>query len=566
MVTLGMLGACAPAPSTGQGPSAQPAVAPSQAPTGPKGTLRIAWAGEPPSLAPKMVAPGGSAFNELALTFNSALTYVDPQGQSHPMLAREIPTLDNGGWVVNTDGTMVTTYRLRENAKWHDGAPIRAQDFAFAYRVYIDPEIPVARRDPERAMSDVRALDAHTVVIDWKEPYYLANGLRYLMLDPMPSHLLEDTYRQDKSDFLAGNHWNSEYIGSGPFRLERWEPGVGITARAFMDWALGPPKAETLEIRFIADGNTIVSALLAGELEVSAHPWVPPVLAASIKDRWVDGGMGYIRVTESRMQQMDFQFREVPDWQPALTDLRVRQALLFALDREGLAELISHGLGSSVANAFVLRTDPLFPEIDRALTKYPHDPSRAAQLLADAGWRRSQADGLVTDASGQTLQLQVRATAGAAGELETGFIHSNWKSAGIDASISLLPRARAADAEAHVSFPGVLTGNRPIYPENFVWTSRQLPTAQNRWLGANRGSFHDSEIDRLHAKMLTATTPQSWRDANVGLHQRMSELLGTAPLYYPTDVILGRNSVAGPYGRSVYPAYSWNIFEWGPAD
>jgi hypothetical protein len=46
----------------------------------------------------------------------------------------------------------------------------------------------------------------------------------------------------------------------------------------------------------------------------------------------------------------------------------------------------------------------------------------------------------------------------------------------------------------------------------------------------------------------------------------MSELLGTAPLYYPTDVILGRNSVAGPYGRSVYPAYSWNIFEWGPAD
>src|SRR4051794_32979281 len=101
-----LLSACA-APS---GAVERPAA---QAQTGPRGTLRMAWAGEPPSLSPKMVAPGGTAFNELAITFNSAMTYYDPNGNPIPQLAREVPTLENGGWVVNPDGTMVTTYHIR---------------------------------------------------------------------------------------------------------------------------------------------------------------------------------------------------------------------------------------------------------------------------------------------------------------------------------------------------------------------------------------------------------------------------------------------------------------------
>src|SRR5437867_3580105 len=165
-------------------------------PTGPKGTLRLAWAGEPPSLGPKFVSPGGTAFNELAITFNSALTYYDPSGSPIPQIAREVPSVDNGSWVVNPDGTMVTTYHLRP-AKWHDGVPLTASDFAFAYRVYANPQVPLYRRDPGRYISALEAPDEGTLVINWAQPYYHANALRYTQMDPLPAHILADVYQRD---------------------------------------------------------------------------------------------------------------------------------------------------------------------------------------------------------------------------------------------------------------------------------------------------------------------------------------------------------------------------------
>src|SRR5437868_6148754 len=153
LVALILLTCCAPGPAASGRASAPSSVAESP---GPSGTLRIAWAGEPPSLSPKMVSPGGSAFNELSVTFNSALTYSAPAGNPIPQIARDIPTLENGGWVVNDDGTMVTTYHLRP-AKWHDGTPLTATDFAFAFGVYVNPQVPVYRRDPERYISSVEA-------------------------------------------------------------------------------------------------------------------------------------------------------------------------------------------------------------------------------------------------------------------------------------------------------------------------------------------------------------------------------------------------------------------------
>jgi peptide/nickel transport system substrate-binding protein len=562
-----LLMSCAPASPEGRG---QPPAA-GQAQTGltnvPRGTLRIAWAGEPPTLSPKMGAPGGSAFQELAVTFNSALTISDHLGNSIPAIAREIPTVDNGGWVVNPDGSMVTTYHLRENGKWHDGAPLTAYDFVFAFRVYTNPAVSLYRRDPEPYMASVQAADDHTLVINWRSPYYRANRLRYLQLDPLPRHLLEETYDRDLDAFVNGAHWTTGYVGSGPFRLEKWDPGVSITARAHMDWVLGPPKAAVLDIRFIADANTILANLMSGEVDISAHPWFPPLLAAQIRDQWVGGGMGLMSISESRFQFMNLRQNEVPGWQPALADARVRQAMLSAIDRASLIELLGFGLGGSVADAFIKRTDPIFPEVDRALAKYPYDPARAARLFADAGWRRATADGPLVNAAGETLAIELRTTGGSAtGEQEATLITNNWKALGIEPSISILPRVLSGNPEINATYPGGATSNRPIEPESFSWITSMIPTAQSRWLGLNQGGFSDPEVDRLYPAVLTAITPQTWVESNVALHKRMSEVLGVLPLYYPVDVIVARHPINGPSGHHSTAAYSWNIYEWGFAE
>jgi peptide/nickel transport system substrate-binding protein len=241
----------------------------------------------------------------------------------------------------------------------------------------------------------------------------------------------------------------------------------------------------------------------------------------------------------------------------------VRQAILSAIDREGLAELLNFGLGGSSADIFMMRNDPIFSEVNRAVAKYPFDPTRAARLFADAGWRRTTADGVMTNAAGQPFTLEARATAGPAGEQETAFIANNWKAVGIEASTFLVPRALASDPQIDTIFPGGQTSNRPITPENFSWTSAQIPTAQSRWLGQNRGSFSDAEVDRAYDALLTATNPRAWLENSIALHKRMSEMLGTLPLFYPADAIVARNPIKGPAGHFTYPCYSWNIFEWG---
>src|SRR4029078_4599643 len=98
-------------------------------------------------------------------------------------------------------------------------------------------------------------------------------------------------------------------------------------------------------------------------------------------DQWISSGMGTVSVTASRVHHMDFQFREVPNWPRAIANLRVRQALLHAIDRVGLNDVANEKVGGSVADAFILPNDEFFPDVDRAITKYPYDLTRAAALL-----------------------------------------------------------------------------------------------------------------------------------------------------------------------------------------
>src|SRR5207302_3561373 len=131
--------------------------------------------------------------------------------------------------------------------------------------------------------------------------------------------------------------------------------------------------------------------------------------AAAARDRWGANGPGYITTWATRTAYVEFQFREVPRWQRAVTDVRVRTALLHAIDRDGMAEAVNFGFELG-ANAFISLADPLFPEVDRTIQKYPFDRNRASALLSEVGWSRSGDGGLVTNTSGQTLDMDLAAT------------------------------------------------------------------------------------------------------------------------------------------------------------
>lgn len=542
-------------------PSAERDPGTTQAATAPRGSLRIAWGPEPAGLDPKLLRAGPADIGEMSAIFTSPLTIPDPSGAYRPLLARTLPSQENGGLVVHTDGTMVTTYRLREHAKWHDGTPLTAGDLAFAAQVYGDPEIPVSDRASQGLMASVAAPDAHSLVITWRQPYFLATRLSYRELLPLPRHLLEEAAQTDKASFGTGPEWTSNFVSNGPFRVAQWEPGVRLVAQAFPAWLLGPPKLERLEIRFIRDPNTVLATLLAGEADFTMSDFIHTALAVSAREQWVDGGLGYLMAADVGVQYVVFQFREVANWQRAVTDLRVRQALLHATDRDGLADVVTAGVGAP-AHLFLFRSHPAFPAVDRATRKYPYDPGRAAALLAEAGWQRDPGQPLLRGTSGEPLAISYWRSAGGGAEQDLSLVVDNWRRLGIDSDGFIIPAARANDAEFIVSFPGVLASSRPVNPESFVFTSDQRPTPEKRWQGINRGSFQDPEIDRLQNLVLRLIHPTQWEEAIVALHQRMQEAVGAAPLYYRPRLIMVRNQVTGPHLNPGSRAVMWNVFEW----
>jgi peptide/nickel transport system substrate-binding protein len=521
--------------------------------------VTLAWNREPDNLSPRFGGSGGG--NEFEWVFSSGLTYFDLQGINHPMMARQIPSQDNRDWVVNPDGTMVTIYRLRDNLRWHDGVPVTAEDFAFAYRVYRDPAVPIHNPGLEQRMSAVEAHDDQTLVIRWSEAYIHANGLEN-GLPPLPRHQLLAKYNAARADFGSGEEWTSAYVGSGPFRMDRWEPGVRIVARAYRDWFMGAPRLETVEFRFISDPSTVLANLMAGEVDVAARPTVRLSEAVAARP-WVARGEGYLKTWAIRLNYLDFQYREVPNWQRAVTDLRVRQALSHAINRTELGDAITDGLGR-VADAWILPEDPIFTEVDRVVTKYPFDPQRALALLADAGWR-PQPGGRLTNVAGESLDVEVNSQS-IQPEVAT-IIGDNWKTLGVNASVYILAAARLNDREFRASFPGTAVGGRTVAMDGLHLISSLIPTRESGFRESNRGSFSDAEVDRLQNLAVTSFDESIRRQAAIDVNKRLSEIAAYAPLFYYPDVLLARTRVRGPLGQApMQNATTWNIFEWEVTD
>jgi ABC-type transport system substrate-binding protein len=224
---------------------------------------------------------------------------------------------------------------------------------------------------------------------------------------------------------------------------------------------------------------------------------------------------------------------------------------------------VTEGLGV-VADAYVIRSDPVYPEIDRAITKYPYDPGRASELLREAGWRRD-GSGLVTNDAGRTLDLAIMSTT-VLGR-STTIIADYWKAVGANPTLQILSQAGERDREARVTFAATQLAQRGIAIDNFHFISSQVPTREAGYAESNRGSFRDPEVDRLHNLSVTTLNERARADAEIALHKRMSELAAYIPLHYSAEVLLARNKLKGPlgyYGPQL--GVTWNVWEWEIAE
>jgi peptide/nickel transport system substrate-binding protein len=416
-------------------------------------------------------------------------------------------------------------------------------------------------------MERVEARDATTFVISWQRPYPEAASFSPGEFEPLPRHLLEDGFRALEEDvaqqerFRSLPYWTQGYVGAGPYRLERWDPGAEFEGSAFSGHALGRPKIDRLLIRIIADENTTLSNLLAGNIDVGGAFTLRHEQAKVLRADWDVSHRGVVIYHTGAMNVTLVQFR--PEFQrtPVLFDLRVRRALAHAIDRDALNEALFDGEGF-MTETNITRNLRYAADVDRAIVHYPYDPRRTEQLMNDAGFAKDR-DGFFASAAGERFRPDQMVEAGTLFERQLSLMTETWARAGIQIEPYLLPAVQLRDSQARATFPGLSnTSTGSGEPSLDMYALSQIGSPANRWNGTNRGAWSSPEFERLYEAYRT-TLDRTARDQRViDLMRYTSEQVPAYLLYFNIGVLAHLATLRGPAPGYLERWVLWNIHEW----
>lgn len=486
------------------------------------------------------------------------------------LLASKLPSVEEGTMVVLPDGRLRTTWTLRPNVKWHDGAFFTADDVAFGWRVSTDSGIPAPSNSGAAAVlkqiDNVEVPDPLTAVLTWKTPFYMALDVPFRTLWPMPRHLLAEAFEGDKRAFINHPYWTTEYIHLGPFRLEDWGLGENMVFERFDDYFLGRPKVDRVIVRSIPDPATMYANLRAEVIDLTGAMTFEA--AIQLRDEWAasDAGVVLVRASGTGFRSLITQFN--PEFARPIEvaqDVRVRRGAFVGLDRQAVGEVLYPGVPDTVVVGFLDEADPLAPIVGKPFAQYGYDQARAFREFAGAGWQRTS-DGVLRNQTGQQVQLTVRTTPGGDNERENAIVSQLWRQLGMEVTEEVIGPSLVTNLEVRSKFAsfeitsvsgGVRTPDR--------WDSRIAPTPESRYVGNNRGSYTNPDYDRLLDR-LRATLQE--REQGVVLRQ-LGEILGrdlpALPLNHAPEATAVRKGLLGVMedlqagGSLTGKAYLW---EW----
>ncbi|MQQ09069.1 ABC transporter substrate-binding protein [Epibacterium sp. SM1979] len=324
------------------------------------GRLDIVVQPEPPGLMLGLVQNGptqlvaGDIYESL-LRYNTDL---EPQ----PSLAKS--------WTISDDG-LVYTFTLQDGVKWHDGTAFSADDVVFSADVFLR-ETHARLRSSLKYVDSITAPDAQTVVFTLNEPFGPFISIFETGTMPIvPKHIYEGT------DY-ANNPANATPIGTGPFKFSAWEKGSYIHLVKNEDYYLdGLPKLDEVFYRVIPDAAARAVAFETGEVDVlpggSVENWDVPRLTAM--EGVCSTGKGWEFFAPHAWMWLNN--REGPT-----ADKRFRQAVMYAMDREFVRDVVWNGFGKVPTGPVSSKTNFYTDDVNI----YEHDPAKAKALLDEMGY------------------------------------------------------------------------------------------------------------------------------------------------------------------------------------
>lgn len=498
------------------------------------GVIRVALQAMPESFNP--VLPIELNGSTVAATLFAPLAVVNPETfVTEPYLAER--------WEVSDDLTTWTFY-LHQNAVWHDGVPVTAEDVKFTYDRMKSEDEGLLTRASAATMETIEIVDEHTVRIHLAAPNaVLPDMLAGAGFEPLPKHIFEGYQRL--ADAVDAN--TRQPVGSGAFRIGRIVPGSEIEVVAFEDFFLGRPQVDRIVFRVVRDRNAAVAQILSGDLDWAEIEAIHRDIIAADPRKEVFSALG------TRYVMMAINVSDYEPWHTLLGDVRVRQAMMYAVDRQSIAEHIGLGL-APVLETVIPSTLTWIPEPD--IEPYTYDPERAKALLDEAGWVDADGDG-IREKDGVKLSFYTLVDLGSAVREQIGLVlQSSWQAIGMEVDYIATERTgRWIEETRDGTFPTRIS-TFPI--PNADWVSRLFHSAG----ASNRGIYSNAEVDALlEAVLSTADLEEQGR-----LLKRVQELMHEdayvmpffiEPAVYALDgrlrnVPRGELRLALPYAYAIY--------------
>lgn len=416
------------------------------------------------------------------------------------------------------------TFNLREGVLWSDGEPFTAADVAFTFNdVILVDELGAQSATQFSQVERVEVIDPLTVrfVLDSPFsalPYYLA-----AFAGMLPEHVLGDAENP-----LTVTSFNKQSpVTTGPYRVAEFSPGSFVRLVPNENYWGEEPKLAGIVFRVIPDQNTQVAQLLAGELDLVTR--LNPANLGGVES---DPNLEVLR----QSQNLYFWIALNQD-DERLTDARVRQALLMAIDRQALIDSLLEGFGT-------VATGPIAPLLgalyNADVPDYPYDPEAAQALLAEAGWTPGP-DGILQN-NGERLSIDM--PTGQFGELvpATLLVQQFWEDIGVEANVEIIEwNAYIQQVVVQRQYEGTLAWwSTPPTPDVTPYYSCAAIATGN-----NIPNYCSETLDQLMAEGRRALTEEEQVEIYAQMQQYLAEQLPYLFLWYPDILSVKRTNLQG---------------------
>jgi peptide/nickel transport system substrate-binding protein len=574
------------APAAAAKPTTAPATpAPTLAPTaaaaaaggaspgrGKGGTLKLLfW--QAPTILNTHQSQGTKDYNAGGLILEP-LAYIGPDGNLVPELAAELPTLDNGGVAKDQ---MSITWKLRPDVKWSDGTDFTADDVVFTWQYITNPEVASPDTQTADGVTNVEAVDAHTVKVTFKAP----NPYPYQIFTSGLGTILQ---KKQFQPYLGANAkdapGNLAPIGTGPYKVVDFKPGDVVTY-TLNDLFRDPNKPYFHDVQLKGGGDAVSAARAVFQTGEADYSWNLQVEAQVLNQLSQGGKANLLTAPGPSVERILINFADPnkeedgakaePDTKhPFFSDPNVRKAFAMAVDRKSIGEQLYGPAGQASCNIFTSPPSVVSKNTD-SLDVCQYNVEMANQLLDQAGWTKGS-DG-IRQKDGVRMHVVYQTTVNSLRQKEQDIVKAGWEKIGaeielksVDAGVFFSSDAGNPDTAAHFYTDVEMFTNNPSSPDYTqyvaLWTTDQITSKANQWHGNNYGRWSNADYDQLYKQLLTETD----KAKRTTLIQQANDMLVSQvviiPLVartQPTDGISKdiQGDIPNPWDNVL-----WNIADW----